>query len=889
LLVITFVTGILLTVSPLLAQSDVDLAHSLLHSATPEEISRILDQVPVSALREIFTECRKSAQSRLDHRQHPEALAEFQVTLAVAQRLGSPEAIGAAYRGVGLSHWRLAQAEEALASYRNGLEQAMLAKDQALAAELLRGIGVTERSLGRFADAIDADQQSIAIYHALNNQKLEAAGINNLGANYWRMGDLRRATEYQEQALRLGKAYPEVVDAAMTNLGVDAATQGNYVAARGYFEHSLQYNEAIQDEHAIAMALGNLGPVYRAAGQPGLALATYARALELARSSHDVSMERAILINRAAIQVDNHHPNLAIADLKASVRLGDHGQSLFTTSVALSNLAHLENAAGHSAEALEQAERATAIARQFGSPELLWQALDAVANCQLKLGHRAEARKAFEDSIAQVESWRMQRGGAARDGPDFLADRIAPFHGLLQLLIEDGAAKDALALAEKAKARHLLDVLAQGRVHVAAAMSAGERDEEQRLDAVASDWNRRLAEAGNAAERSAARASWERAAGAADAFRDQFFAAHPELPAKHWDPAPLALAAMDKLLPPASALLEFTVSDDHVYSFLITRGTDGQPCLQTRVARWERDALTGRIDDFRRQLASRDASYRQSAAQIYQSLLGPFDSELKGKATLVIVPDGPLWDLPFQALLTPDGRHLLERQTVFYAPSLTFLNQTLRGARVIANRPQLWAISSSRPADLPYTVTEVSEVARLYSPAKTRILTGEQAAQENWKQEASQYRILHLAGHGVLNSANPLYSYLQFAEQPASGGAILEAREIVNLDLHAEIAVLSACETARGQALYGEGLVGMSWAFLLAGVPTTVVSQWKVDSASTAQLMLTFHQSLKPVLEPPGGLGRARALQQAALAVMRSPEHQHPFYWAGFVLVGNGY
>jgi CHAT domain-containing protein len=109
------------------------------------------------------------------------------------------------------------------------------------------------------------------------------------------------------------------------------------------------------------------------------------------------------------------------------------------------------------------------------------------------------------------------------------------------------------------------------------------------------------------------------------------------------------------------------------------------------------------------------------------------------------------------------------------------------------------------------------------------------------------------------------------------------------MNLHADLAVLSACETGRGSVMAGEGLVGMSWAFLAAGTRTTVVSQWKVDSASTTDTMLAFHRNLKPVLDSGQEMGRARSLQKAMLATMRTPERRHPYYWAGFVMIGNGY
>jgi CHAT domain-containing protein len=114
---------------------------------------------------------------------------------------------------------------------------------------------------------------------------------------------------------------------------------------------------------------------------------------------------------------------------------------------------------------------------------------------------------------------------------------------------------------------------------------------------------------------------------------------------------------------------------------------------------------------------------------------------------------------------------------------------------------------------------------------------------------------------------------------------------MMNLDLHADMVVLSACDTARGRYGAGEGVIGMSWALFIAGSPTTVVSQWKVDSASTTELMLDFHRSLLGS-SPRARVSKAEALRRTALRLLRSTrpqdrEYRHPFYWAGFVVVGD--
>ena len=135
-----------------------------------------------------------------------------------------------------------------------------------------------------------------------------------------------------------------------------------------------------------------------------------------------------------------------------------------------------------------------------------------------------------------------------------------------------------------------------------------------------------------------------------------------------------------------------------------------------------------------------------------------------------------------------------------------------------------------------------------------------------------------------------MYSHIVLStddKSPEDG--LLEAWEIMRLDLKADLAVLSACDTARGRTDAGEGVIGMSWAFFVAGCPTTVVSQWKVDSASTADLMIEFHKNLVRKNEGPQPTWKtAEALRKAMLTLMKDPKYRDPFYWAGFVVVGAG-
>jgi CHAT domain-containing protein len=173
----------------------------------------------------------------------------------------------------------------------------------------------------------------------------------------------------------------------------------------------------------------------------------------------------------------------------------------------------------------------------------------------------------------------------------------------------------------------------------------------------------------------------------------------------------------------------------------------------------------------------------------------------------------------------------------------------------------------------------------LYGVGRSKVYIGADAREDRVKSEASRAKILHFATHGILNNASPMYSHLALAEGGAGEDGLLEAWELMQLDLKADLAVLSACETARGRVGAGEGMIGFSWAMFIAGVPSIVVSQWKVESAGTRDLMVNFHRGLLSSKATPT---KTEALRQASLKLLKNPETSHPFYWGGFVLVGDG-
>ena len=379
--------------------------------------------------------------------------------------------------------------------------------------------------------------------------------------------------------------------------------------------------------------------------------------------------------------------------------------------------------------------------------------------------------------------------------------------------------------------------------------------------------------------------------------------------------APITLSAAAALLPnDQTALLEFAVGEEQSILFAAT-SRNGKPELTAFRLSFKRKDLTAKTEQLRKYLAEKDLRYSQPARELYDLLLKPAAAQLQGKTRLIIVPDGPLWELPFQALMPAPNRFLVEEKTISTAPSLTFLREMMRarekrgkattpvnvlaignpalgGAEVLAKRAELMG---DKLEPLPFAEQQAVQLGQLYK-ANAKVLTGAAATEAQVKAEMGKYRILHLATHGVLDDRNPMYSHLALAQTgndekedgPKEDG-LLEARELLEMNLQADLAVLSACETGRGKIGAGEGMIGLTWALFVAGVPTTVVSQWKVADQSTAELMVAFHRNLQARTAKGVPLyGKAEALRRAGLSLLRQPNYRHPFHWAGFVLVGDG-
>jgi CHAT domain-containing protein len=569
-------------------------------------------------------------------------------------------------------------------------------------------------------------------------------------------------------------------------------------------------------------------------------------------------------------------------------------------------------------KALAAAQTSIDLSLKSQSPDLIAQAYTALSECYRALGKTAEAEQSLRQAIEATERQRTQIVGNEQSFELFFAKHVTPYTALVSLLVDQHRNDEALAIAEKAKARVLTDVLRGRRIDAGKLMNKRERNQEQALRGKLSELNRSVTIAELRAfsdpdNNEQLKAKQAQARNDYEDFQTTLTLAHPQLRLAAGLAATIEITQVGDLLAAGTdALLEYVVVDDHVYLFGLTKEiTNARPAkttLRVYPLTIKPKELAAAIQQFRDSLANRDFDFKRQARALYDQLLGPARTQLHNRANLVIVPDRELWALPFQALLTDSDHYLIERAAISYAPSLTALRemrQAKRGLHAVAQRSLLAMGNPTLPAgavaqqaqyhgenlaSLPDAEREVASLGEIYG-RDSNVLTADRATETTWKNQAGDYRILHLATHGLANPTQPLYSHLLLAAGGDGEDGLLEAWEIMQLRLHAEMVVLSACETAGGRLSGGEGMIGLSWAFFVAGVPTTVVSQWNVDSARSAELMIEFHRQFKrhyAMSTNRRANAKALALQAATLKLLRREDTRHPFYWAGFVMVGDG-
>ncbi|HLW76517.1 MAG TPA: CHAT domain-containing tetratricopeptide repeat protein [Bryobacteraceae bacterium] len=821
------------------------------------------------------------------HENSPEALRVLNLAIEVAQRGGFIFEEAEARYAAGSPLNNMGRIDEALESHNRAYD---LYKRANAPPEKLVGVFTNRanvhRHLGDYHASLDDNREAERLDRQLEDEVGLARVLNNTGLVYEEMGDYRDAMRLLEQSLEIAVRRKERTGEAyvLNNLAATAMLMGDYAPAATYAQRSLEIKQAVASKEDIVTSLISLGTVYHHAGRDADAEHTLRSAIAGAAETSRKTIKAEALGELGVIEFDRKHYPAAQADFEEARLLYHEGREKVSEAHILGRLARVLLAERHHAEALNVANLARQQARDAGAtPELLVPSLVA-GQVLRRLNRDPEARAAFEEAIASVEQLRDMVAGGEAERENFLAERSAPYREMTALEVSQGHWAAALAMSERAKARALLDLLSGGREQPGRFMTAAERARESQLRGRIASLGAQLrlvsAQTNPPAQSVDLRARIEKTHADLEDFRLAFYSVHPELGVRRGDVQPIGWRAIAALPSDRkTAILNYAVTTESVYLFVIERE---RPLVAHRLA-ISTPALGHLVREFRDQLAARDPNFPAIAARLYQLLIGPAAAELAGKTTWIVAPDGDLWQVPFQALMAPDGRYAIEDAAISYAPSMSVLAALRKSARPPRVAPSFGAFGNPT-GDIPESESEVRQVATLYGTASS-VWTGAGASEDRFRKTAGDFDVIHIAAHGVFDDRNPLRSRLVF-HPPLTKGAEdgwLEADEIRELNLHASLVVLSGCETARGNFVDGEGAIGMAWAFLAAGGRAVLASQWRVESSSTTRLMLKFHSALR------SGETKADALRHASLDLLRDDRFRHPFYWAPFELYGDSY
>ena len=798
---------------------------------------------------------------------------------------------------------------------RNSSEPVGALPDQYGVAGALSTLATLFSQDGNYLQAIEHLQKSTALYRELGSVRYgyqQAENLAELGRVHKAMGDNVQALLFLNKAFEVARKLPyhDLTARIINSIGLLYLEQEDYAKALGFFGQSLEAYKRSSNQAEAALVLQNLGVTHQRQGNFDQALESFRKSIEQAGES-DKDVLIAARQGMGAVYREKGEFKAALEVLDLGLSLAEQVGDQTRIAEILWRKAEVHHDLRNYADAVVLSESALKIAQKLGLPKLSYLTATTLGKTYIKQKKTDLAMNVLAQAVKQIEAMRAQVTGQEQGRLLFFEKKVIAYHALIELLVEQNRLTEALMYTERAKGRVLLDILSGSRVQSANVMTPSEKKEEQRMNQAIIAINNEIRE--EKLKKSAGADQLEHLNAKLDSarlkyasFQDLLYASHPE-----WRTLPRQIGALkpddlNRLIPnQKTALLDYVVTKERCYLFLLSnqspnRGFD----LKVYPIDIKEEDLKKMVNRFRQMLASRHSDFAEPSRELYDLLIKPAESQLLGISAIGIVPDGVLWELPFQALQTRENHYLIEDSSIFFSPSLSVLRELERRrgagngqtslltfANPLVGASSLTELQETRNGErlgsLPDAETEVRSLTQFFGANRSNIFIGASADEKTFKSQASAHTIIHCATHGVLDNNHPLYSYLLFSKGDGDGDdGLLEAREIMSLDLNADLVVLSACETARGRVGAGEGMIGMSWAFFAAGCRATVVSQWKVNSASTAEWMTGFYQALRQTNDGKK-IAKADALRLAMLKTMKDRRYGHPFYWAGFILIGS--
>ena len=831
-------------------------------------------------------------------------------------------------------------------------------------AKCLLGLGASASVAGETDAAGVAYREAVAIRERLGDPGPLAVALHDLATRVlMAQGDYTAADATIRRVLDLGQEDADefVVAVAGASLATIAAYRGDLETAIDAMERAREAGRRQGRPDVEVTTAANVGLMYNQLGDPERGLARMREVVPLAEANGLKPMLAFLRLSMGGAYEDAGDLDAAVRELQAGVALAReignpewvaNGEQLLGWTLA--RLGRAADAERHFADGLSSVagqanpQPAAILNLYLGKARLLagrtadaeaplleaqrrlaaMGSVDAEARAWMALGELARARGEWEAALDSVdralagfESVRA-RVALGDQRAHYFAYRREAYDLAVGILVDRervepgrGHLARAFEMTERARGRSLLEEVAARRAPgplVPPDLARRQRAALDRIGHLQRDlMARHAAPNPDRAALLALEAQIQAAVAEEEAVRRAIRAAIPR--AGGGDRRPVSAAELSAGLAADEAVLEYHVGTAGSWLFVVTR--DG---LEVHALPGEA-ALRQEVTALRAQLSRPSllgaAAYAGLAHGLHGTLVGPAAGRLRGVRRLHVVPDGPLWEIPFEALVTEAGgsryqdlAYLLRRFTVAYGPSAGGRTTPSAGRARTEAAPLLVAFADPqlpsqaaapdavarveravfREGDrwqlppLPCAAREAREAAALFGPGKSRVYLGAAARESRVKSESdvARSRYLLFSTHALLSETMPGQSSLVLSptSDPPEDG-LLQGHEIDGLALDAELVVLSACESALGRNLRGEGLLGLSRSFLQAGARGLVASLWRVADCSTADLVTTFFARLR---DAPGTA--PGALREAKTGLLRG-RYAHPYHWAGFVLV----
>ncbi len=855
-----------------------------------------------------------------------------------------PVGLGTTLNNIGLAYAGIGERPRALGYMEQAATLMEKQGDRLKASTVLGNICFINNALSLYKKALDACSQSLKMKRDINDRSGQAITLNTLGTVYTSLGDYQNALDVFQQSRKIHQelGQKEDVGIALNNIALVYVAVGEYEKAIDFYTQALKVlGEGYK--HRTSTALGNLGAAYAEIKDFRKALEFHLQVLPLKPESEDRE-GRAIALNNIANSYSNlgdKQKALEYYTQALALHRAVGNQRLLATTLRNIGIFHRDQ--GETAKALDYLNEARTITSTIGDQNGEANVLSQLAKLELNRGNLVEARKLIEDAIGTIESLRVNLKShqlrasflaSVRKYYEFDIDVLMRLH---QQRSAGGFATAALQVSEKSRARSLLELLREARAEIRQGVDSSLIERENNLRrtiADRADQQTRLL-SGKYSEEQATTAAKELEALTAeyDQVQTLIRQTSPRFAALI-EPSPINVEGIQKQIDDNTLLLEYALGDEKSFVWVVTPDSvksfelPGRTTIEQAAKRFYQ-LLTERglvvsgetLAQRKQRLDQADAEYPKAAAELSRMLLGPVAAELKRKR-LVIVSEGVLQYVPFSALPTAAGQPLIVDHEIVTLPSASvlavlreeFANRKSAGKTVAVFADPVFSPTDSRLVQasksetpvaaslieaqrsaaesgladlvrLRFSRQEADEIARLSSDSRNLkaldFLANRSTATD---AKLSDYRIVHFATHGLINNQNPDLSGVVLSlvdEQGRPQNGFLRLYDVYNLKLNADLVVLSACQTALGKEIKGEGLIGLTRGFMYAGAPRVVASFWRIDDRATADIMRRFYEAMLKV-----GLRPAAALRAAQVSMWREKRWHSPHYWAAFTIQG---